>query len=68
MALKKKEPRLAFPVEAMTENFVFTETQEVWVGYKIAHQVFPLNDLDFFKEYIEDGEGIFEHDNYEYHL
>lgn len=68
MALKTKEPRLAFPVEAMTENFVFTETQEVWVGYKLAHQVFPLNDLDFFKEYIEDGEGLFEHDNYEYHL
>ncbi|OTN82317.1 hypothetical protein A5810_003147 [Enterococcus faecium] len=49
-----KEPRLAFPVEAMTQNFVFTNTQEVWVGYKLAHQVFPLNDLDFFKEYIED--------------
>lgn len=66
--MKTKEPRLAFPVEAMTQNFVFTTTQEVWVGYKLAHQVFPLNDLDFFKEYIEDGKGLFEHDSYEYHL
>lgn len=64
----RKEPRLAFPVEAMTDNFIFTNTQEVWVGYKLAHQVFPLNDLEFFKEYIEDGKGLFEHDNYEYHL
>lgn len=68
VAVRMKEPRLAFPIEAMTQNFVFTNTQDVWAGYKIAHQVFPLNDLDFFKEYIEDGEGVFEHDNYEYHF
>lgn len=68
MTIGKKEPRLDFPIEAMTGNFLFTTTQEIWVGYKIAHQVFPLNDLEFFKEYIEDGEGLFEHDNYEYHL
>lgn len=48
VAVKMKEPRLAFPIEAMTQNFVFTNTQDVWAGYKIAHQVFPLNDLDFF--------------------
>ncbi|MDN3168364.1 ATP-binding protein [Enterococcus faecalis] len=68
MAVRMKEPRLAFPIEAITQNFVFTNTQDVWAGYKIAHQVFPLNDLDFFKEYIEDGEGVLENDNYEYHF
>ncbi|HJE18410.1 ATP-binding protein [Enterococcus gallinarum] len=68
VAVRMKEPRLAFPIEAMTQNFVFTNTQDVWAGYKIAHQVFPLNDLDFFKEYIEDGEGVIENDNYEYHF
>lgn len=68
MPVGKKESRLEFPVEAMTQNFVFTTSQDVWVGYKIAHQVFPLNDLEFFNEYIEDGKGVFEHDNYEYHF
>lgn len=68
MAFKKKESRLEFPIEAMTQNFLFTTTQDVWVGYKINHQVFPLNDLEFFNEYIEDGKGIFQHDAYEYHF
>ncbi|EPH75333.1 hypothetical protein D929_00816 [Enterococcus faecalis 02-MB-P-10] len=66
--MKVKEPRLAFPIEAMTKNFLFTDKQEVWVGYKLAHQIFPLNDLDFFQTYIEDGKGLFEHDNYDYHF
>ncbi|NRE00625.1 type VI secretion protein, partial [Enterococcus faecalis] len=39
-----------------------------WVGYKLAHQVFPLNNLDFFKEYIEDGKGVFEQDTFDYHF
>lgn len=52
----------------MTQNFLFTTDQDVWVGYEINHQVFPLNDLDFFTEYIEDGKGMFEHDTYEYHF
>ena len=56
--LKSKEPRLDFPIEAITNNFLFTTSNDVWVGYKLAHQVFPLNNLDFFKEYIEDGKGV----------
>lgn len=60
--------KLAFPIEAVTGNFLFTTTQDVWVGYRILHQVFPLNKLDFFKEYIEDSKGLFEHDKYEFHL
>lgn len=64
----KNNKKLEFPIEAITENFLFTTTQDIWVGYKIIHQVFPLNKLDFFREYIEDSKGLFEHDNYEYHL
>lgn len=61
-------PKLEFPIEAMYKNFLFTTDQQVWVGYKLDHQQFPINDLEFFKSYIEDGEGMFEHDTYEYHL
>lgn len=66
--LKSKEPRLDFPIEAITNNFLFTTSNDVWVGYKLAHQVFPLNNLDFFKEYIEDGKGVFEQDTFDYHF
>lgn len=68
MAFGNKESRLEFPIEAMTKNFLFTTDQQVWVGYKLDHQQFPINNLDFFNDYIEDGEGMFEHDTYEYHL
>ncbi|WP_275292638.1 hypothetical protein, partial [Klebsiella pneumoniae] len=27
-----------------------------------------LNNLDFFKEYIEDGKGVFEQDTFDYHF
>lgn len=65
---KKSNNRLEFPIEALVKNFVFTKNNEVWVGYKINHQTFPLNNLDFFNEYNEDGKGLYEHDQYEYHL
>lgn len=64
----QKESHLEFPIEALTRNFLFTTDQDVWVGYKLPHQQYPINDLEFFTNYIEDGEGIFEHDDYEYHL
>lgn len=64
----KKEPKLAFPIEAMTQNFLFTDTQDVWVGYKLDRKELPLNKVDFFREYIEEGEGLFEHDSYDYHF
>ena len=67
-SILNKEPRLEFPIEAMYKNFLFTTDQQVWVGYKLDHQQFPINDLEFFKGYIEDGEGMFEHDKYDYHL
>ncbi|VTS76176.1 Uncharacterised protein [Enterococcus hirae] len=65
---KKQEPQLQFPVETIIRNFLFTTSQDVWVGYKLVPQGFPLNDLEFFEKYIEDGKGMFEHDQYEYHL
>ncbi|EOH11123.1 hypothetical protein SQC_00507, partial [Enterococcus faecalis EnGen0217] len=34
MPLKSKEPRLDFPIEAITNNFLFTTSNDVWVGYK----------------------------------
>lgn len=64
----KKESRLDFPVEAITENFIFTTSDDVWVGYKLEHKEFPINNLEFFKHYIEDGEGLLENDQYEYHI
>lgn len=66
--ITKKEPKLQFPIETIIRNFIFTTSQDIWVGYKLAPQGFPLNDLEFFEKYIEDGKGIFEHDQYEYHL
>lgn len=66
--LKNQEPQLQFPVETIIRNFLFTTSQDIWVGYKLVPQGFPLNDLEFFEKYIEDGKGMFEHDQYEYHL
>lgn len=65
---KKKIPKLQFPVETIIRNFLFTTSQDVWVGYRIISQGFPLNDLEFFEKYIEDGKGMFEHDQFEYHI
>lgn len=65
---KTKLPRLEFPIDAIIRNFVLTKNDDVWVGYQLSSQVFPLNDIDFFKNYLQDGEGILGHDEYDYHF
>ncbi|MBO0431281.1 ATP-binding protein [Enterococcus sp. DIV0660C] len=66
--MKVKEKTFEFPVSAIAKNFILTNTNEVWAGYQISHQVYPLNDLEFFTEYLQDGEGVLGNDNYEYHI
>lgn len=65
---KNKALALEYPIEALYKNYLFTVEDEVWVGYRMASQAFPIHDLAFFKEYIEDGEGILSHDAYEFHF
>ncbi|HBH5457739.1 TPA: hypothetical protein KTW69_002759, partial [Enterococcus faecium] len=50
---KTKLPRLEFPIDAIIRNFVLTKNDDVWVGYQLSSQVFPLNDIDFFKNYLQ---------------
>lgn len=69
MKVKSTKAKIAtFPIHDYYKNFIFTEDNEVWVGYRLERQTFPLNDLEFFESYIEDGEGLLEHDEYEYHF
>lgn len=70
-----KRKTVRFPVENYVGNFYFsytrnpiTQDNDVWVGYHLSKQNYPLNDLKFFKEYIEEGKGIFENDTLEYQL
>ncbi|AOA04026.1 ATP-binding protein [Carnobacterium maltaromaticum] len=69
MKLKStKYKKATFPIEDYYQNFIFTEDEKIWVGYRLSKQDFPLNDIDFFKEYIEDGKGILSHYDLEYHF
>lgn len=68
-----KSKKAEFPIKEYTKNFIFTESTmlsdgEVYVGYHIGRQTYPLNDYTFFEDYIDEGKGMFEHDEYEYHL
>ncbi|MFS7492715.1 hypothetical protein AB6905_17275, partial [Carnobacterium maltaromaticum] len=68
-----KSKKAEFPIKEYTKNFIFTEPTmlsdgEVYVGYHIGRQTYPLNDYAFFEDYIDEGKGMFEHDEYEYHL
>jgi type IV secretory pathway VirB4 component len=64
-----------FPVTQVVRNFYFsytksplTDDNDIWVGYHLGKQDYPLNDLSFFKTYIEEGEGLLEDDKLEYHF
>ncbi|OTN83961.1 hypothetical protein A5819_003511 [Enterococcus sp. 7E2_DIV0204] len=70
-----KSKVVRFPVENYVGNFYFsytknpiTQDNDVWVGYHLSKQNYPLNDLKFFNEYIEEGKGLFENDTLEYQL
>ncbi|EOD7437812.1 ATP-binding protein [Enterococcus faecium] len=64
----KKNKIFEFPVAAIANNFIVTNDGEVWAGYHLSKQGYPLNDSEFFRGYIADGEGMLSNDQYEYHL
>lgn len=73
--LNKKNKQVIFPVDQYIKNFFFTYTEnpltgdnDVWVGYHLGKQNYPLNDLSFFNNYIEEGNGLLEDDSMEYHF
>ncbi|MDA9469889.1 ATP-binding protein [Enterococcus sp. 5H] len=70
-----KAKEVIFPVNQVVGNFYFTYTKnpltnddDIWVGYHLGRQNYPLNDLSFFKSYIDEGKGLLEDDKAEYHF
>jgi len=68
-----KAKAVIYPVENYVGNFYFSYTKnpltndnDIWVGYHIGQENYPLNDLSFFRDYIEDGKGLLEDDKLEY--
>lgn len=59
---------ISFPIEDYFGNFIFTKDKNIWAGYRINRQPEPLNNVDFFDEYIQDGKGLLEDDSLEYHF
>lgn len=56
------------PQDSWFRNFIFMKDGHVWVAYVIDKTYFPLNEPEFFKPYIDDGQELFAHDEYEYRV
>lgn len=70
-----KVENVIYPVNQVVGNFYFSYTKnpltgddDVWVGYHLGKQNYPLNDLSFFSSYIEEGKGLIEDDSFEYNF
>lgn len=56
------------PIGTIHENLIITPDGNVFALYRLSKQDVPLHDLAFFKDYIEDGVGLFSHDEFDYHV
>lgn len=56
------------PVYDYFKNFIFSNSGgHVWVGYRMKSKDLPINDINFFEEHNQNGKGLYDHDQYEYH-
>ncbi|MBC1572762.1 type VI secretion protein [Listeria sp. FSL L7-1426] len=54
------------PIGSIFKNMILTPDGEIFVFYRLAKLDYPLNSSTFFENYIEDGKGIFGHDEFDY--
>ncbi|WP_187120639.1 ATP-binding protein [Listeria immobilis] len=54
------------PIESIYKNMILTKDGEVFAIYRLAKLDYPLHSTSFFESYIEDGKGVFGHDEFEY--
>ncbi|RQW65333.1 type VI secretion protein [Listeria sp. SHR_NRA_18] len=66
MALAQK--RVESPIGHIYDNLVITPKGEVFAIYRLAKIDYPLNDEKFFNDYLEDGDGVFSHEEFDYKL
>ncbi|EAH0458025.1 type VI secretion protein [Listeria monocytogenes] len=70
--MKRKEGRvmaeriIETPIGSRYQNMILTPTGEVFAIYRLAKLDYPLNSTSFFEDYIEDGKGVFGHDEFDY--
>ncbi|MBC1333536.1 type VI secretion protein [Listeria booriae] len=62
------EKKVESPLGHIHENLLITPKGEVFAIYRLAKLDCPLNDEEFFNNYLEDGEGVFSHDEFDYKL
>ncbi|MBC1318493.1 ATP-binding protein [Listeria booriae] len=66
MALAQR--RVESPMGHIYDNLVITPKGEVFAIYRLAKIDYPLNDEKFFNDYLEDGDGVFSHEEFDYKL
>lgn len=65
---RKETNKALSPYGQIQGNVLLSPTNDVYALYRLDMQDFPLNDIDFFKGYVEDGKGVFSHEEFDYHL
>lgn len=59
---------LQFPQEAIHDNYIVTRDGDLWAGYYISPQDFPLNKGKFKNDYISQMSELVESENLEFHF